>query len=103
MDIGRAVIMHFPRKFSAVPLFDHGRHISSFPPNLDTPLRTAAVENVLLDSDPSGGRKAHAQLHACHRRPQAPWRPCRVDTSSTMPGVNVHGPRDSDRRMRAQR
>jgi hypothetical protein len=33
-------------------------------PNPDTPLRTAAVENMLSDSDPSGGRKAHAQLHA---------------------------------------
>jgi hypothetical protein len=56
--------MHFPRKFSAVPCLTTAETIPPSRPYLDTPLRTAAVENVLSDSDPSGGRKAHAQLHA---------------------------------------
>jgi hypothetical protein len=61
--------MHFPRKFSAVPLFGQGRNIPPSRPNPDTPLRTATVENVLRDSDPSGGRKAHSQLHALSSTP----------------------------------
>jgi cellulose biosynthesis protein BcsQ len=66
-------------------------------------LRTAAVENVLPDSDPSGGRKAHAQLHAWSSTAARTSASLSAGRQATMPGVNVHGPRDCDSRMCAQR
>jgi hypothetical protein len=95
--------MSLLRKFPAVPLFDHGQHHSSFPANSRSAAVHTAVGNGLSHCDPKSGCKPARGCAACLRRPQGPRHSRRLDATSTVLGVNVHGPRNSHSRMRAQR
>ena len=53
-------------------------------PTPDTPLCTAAVENVLSGRDPKGGRKACARLRGLPSMAVRTSALCRLDASSTL-------------------
>jgi hypothetical protein len=90
--------MHFPRKFSAAPFVrPRSKHLL-LPGRI--PIRRCA-QQCRPDSNPSGGRRAYAQLHGLSSTPASTV--ASPVGGHQFPGVNVHGPRDSDSRMRTQR
>ena len=81
-------------------LIDHRPHLSPFRPTSDTPPHAMAVENMLSDCPKIEPARNWA---ACAGQPQGHRRPGLRGDASTAIGVNLHGPRDPDRRLRAQR
>ncbi len=95
--------MPFPRALRADPLFDRAPVVPPSRPTTNASPRTAAVKGIASDCDPRIDRKDRARWRALPSA--AVWASASLPAGShsTVIGTNVHGPRDPDNRVHAQR
>jgi hypothetical protein len=91
------------RKLPAASLSGGRPHLPPYRPTAGAPLCTQATGQLLSDRDSKRGRVAYAPLRGLLLNTFKSRDLPAGSMLLTVPGANVHGPRDSDNRMCAQR
>jgi hypothetical protein len=95
------MIMLF-RQFPAMRAFDHRRPHTSFPGRLPRRAVHSDRRERALGLRPEERFEELRGCTSCPRLPRGTTHSCLLDLGSTLIGVSLHNPRESDNRMRIQ-